>query len=111
MQAQYAEQGKQLTSMPPNDNAFIGSLSQDDIIQIIFGVIATVLGTISVVLAWVGWKSRRARIRRKSSNAGMSPAPNLMVLHRGESDIYNSIIPGHIRDPSNCRTCECHGLD
>ncbi|KAB8304463.1 hypothetical protein EYC80_003857 [Monilinia laxa] len=71
--AQYAEQEKQLTSMPPGDNAFVGSLPQDDIIQIIFGVIATVLGTLSVVLAWVGWKSRRARIKRKSSNEASSP--------------------------------------
>ncbi|ESZ97351.1 hypothetical protein SBOR_2281 [Sclerotinia borealis F-4128] len=63
-----AEPGKPLTSMPPSDKTSIGSLPQDDVIQIIFVVIATALGILSVVLAWVVWKSRRVRIRRDSLN-------------------------------------------
>lgn len=60
-----------LTSMHSKDAHSVHQLSQDDVIQIVFGVIATVLGALSVVLAWVMWRSRRTRIERDSLNEGI----------------------------------------
>lgn len=58
--------------MNTNKNTLIGALSHDDVIQIVFGTIATVVGVSSVVLAWVAWKSHRAQTGRNSFNEGMN---------------------------------------
>ena len=60
-----------MASMNTDDNTPIGALSHDDVIQIVFGTIATVVGVLSVVLAWVAWKSHKARAGRNSFNEGM----------------------------------------